>query len=166
MTPAYAAPAWAGFATVVATAAATLTGLLFVAVSINLQRILQKPNLPGRAGQTLVIFTIPLIFSIFVVVPGQPQSVLAGELIGTGFLLGVFLLIIDAKASRAGQESGRSWLLSRIFPAIGSCTCLVLAGCTLLAQAGGGLSWLVPAALIAIIAGLANAWALLIDILR
>jgi hypothetical protein len=44
--------------------------------------------------------------------------------------------------------------------------CLLLAGGTLLAQAGGGLDWLVPAALIAIIAGLANAWVLLIEILR
>jgi hypothetical protein len=48
VTPAYAAPAWAGFATAVAAATATLTGLLFVAVSINRQRILQYPNLPGQ----------------------------------------------------------------------------------------------------------------------
>jgi hypothetical protein len=50
VTPTYAAPAWAGFATAVAAATATLTGLLFVAVSINLQRILQYPNLSGRAA--------------------------------------------------------------------------------------------------------------------
>jgi hypothetical protein len=79
VTPAYAAPAWASFATAVATAAATLTGLLFVAVSINLQRILQYPNLPGRAAQTLVMFSLPLVFSILMLVPGQPVAVLAGE---------------------------------------------------------------------------------------
>ncbi len=99
--------------------------------SINLQRILQYPNLPGRAGQTLVMFTVRLIFSTFVLVPGQSTA-----------------------------------MLSRIFPAISSCLCLLLAGCTLLAQAGGGLDWLVPAALIAIIAGVGNAWVLLIEIVR
>ena len=166
MTLAYAAPAWAGFGTAVATAAATLTGLLFVAVSINLQRILQYPNLPGRAGQTLILFTTPLVFSIFVLVPGQSRPVLAGELIGTGLVIGAALLIIDARAGRAVVETRRTWLLSRIFPSISSCLCLVLAGCTLLAQAGGGLYWLVPGALIAIIAGLSNAWVLLIEILR
>lgn len=59
-----------------------------------------------------------------------------------------------------------AWLLSRIFPAISSCVCLTVAGITLLIQAGGSLYWLVPAALIAISAGLANAWVLLIEILR
>jgi hypothetical protein len=111
VTPAYAAPAWAGFATVVATAAATLTGLLFVAVSINLQRILQYRNLPGRAGQTLVMFGIPLVFSIFLLVPGQSRAVLAAELIGTGLILGAGLLVIDARAGRAVQETRGSWLL-------------------------------------------------------
>lgn len=110
MTPAYAAPAWAGFATAVAVAAATLTGLVFVAVSINLQRILQFPNLPGRAGQTLIMFTISLIFSIFVLVPGQPSAALAAELIGTALLVGAFLLIIDARAGQAPQETRCSWL--------------------------------------------------------
>jgi hypothetical protein len=38
MTAAYAPESWDGFALAVVTAAATLTGLLFVAVSINLQR--------------------------------------------------------------------------------------------------------------------------------
>jgi hypothetical protein len=73
VTPAYTASAWTGFGTVVATVAATLTGLLFVAVSINLRRILEYPNLPGRAGQTLVMFSIPLVFSILLADPGRPD---------------------------------------------------------------------------------------------
>jgi modulator of FtsH protease len=166
VTPAYAAPAWVGFATAVAAAAATLTGLLFVAVSINLQRILQYPNLPGRAAQTLVMFSTPLVFSIFMLVPGQPAAVLAGELIGTGIVIGAGLLVIDARAGQSVHETRHSWLLSRIFPAITSCVCLVVAGATLLPQAGGGLYWLLPAALVAIVAGLANTWVLLIEILR
>jgi hypothetical protein len=166
VTTGYAAPAWAGFGTVVATVAATLTGLLFVAVSINLQRILQYPNLPGRAVQTLVMFGIPLVFSIFLLVPGQHPAVLAGEFIGTGIIVGAGLLVIDHRSGRAEQETRRSWLLSRIFPSITICLCLIIAGCTLLAQAGGGLYWLVPAALIAVMAGLSNAWVLLIEILR
>jgi hypothetical protein len=92
--------------------------------------------------------------------------VLAGELIGTGILIAAGLLVIDARAGRSVHENRYRWLLSRIFPAITSCVCVVVAGGTLLAQAGGGLYWLLPAALVAIVAGLANTWVLLIEILR
>ena len=46
-----------------------------------------------------------------------------------------------------------------------NCGCLVIAGGTLLAQAGGGRYWLVPAALAAFIVGLVNTW-VLVGILR
>jgi len=65
---AYSATVWGGFGTTVATAAATLTGLLFIAVSINLKRILDYKPLPGRAAQTLFFFVLPLIFSLLLVV--------------------------------------------------------------------------------------------------
>ena len=54
-----------------------LAGLLFVAVSINLKRILEFPSLPARAGQTLMLFVMPLITGLFLVVPGQPAAILA-----------------------------------------------------------------------------------------
>jgi hypothetical protein len=41
---------------------------------------------------------------------------------------------------------------------------LAVAGATLLAQAGGGLYWLVPSILIATFFGLINAWALLVEV--
>jgi len=41
-----------------------------------------------------------------------------------------------------------------------------VAGASLLAQAGGGLYWLVPAVILAIVAALIDAWVLLIEIVR
>ena len=43
---------------------------------------------------------------------------------------------------------------------------MVIAGATLLGQAGGGLYWLVPCVISAFILGLANVWVLLVEILR
>jgi hypothetical protein len=166
MTTGYAAGDWAGFGTAAAATAATLAGLLFVAVSINLKRILEFPSLPARAGQTLMLFVTPLLTGLFLVVPGQPAAVLATELIVTGVGIGSFQLAIDDRSVRAEQETPVTWLVSRIFPALVSCGCLLAAGVSLLAGGGGGLYWLVPAVLAAIVFGLINAWVLLVEILR
>jgi hypothetical protein len=47
---------WNTLLSVRAGAAATLTGLVFVAVSINLSKILTFPGLPGRAAESLLQF--------------------------------------------------------------------------------------------------------------
>jgi hypothetical protein len=163
---AYAVGDWTAFGTATAATAATLTGLLFVAVSINLKRILEFPSLPARAGQTLTMFVTPLLAGLFTVIPGQPDAVLAAELIGTGVVIGTFQLMIDHRSVRAEQETPVTWLVSRIFPAVVSCGCLLAAGVSLLARLGGGLYWLVPAVLAAIVFGLINAWVLLVEIMR
>ena len=74
--------------------------------------------------------------------------------------------MINQRAGRSDKETRLTWALVRLFPLIVSCGCLVLAGVTLLAQAGGGLYWLVPSVLAAIVFGLINAWVLLVEILR
>jgi len=51
-------------------------------------------------------------------------------------------------------------------PGGGELRCLALAGATLIAAAGGGLYWLVPSVLAALIFGLINVWVLLVEILR
>ncbi len=57
-------------------------------------------------------------------------------------------------------------MIGRVVPAVVSSGCLAAAGVTLLAQAGGGLYWLVPSVLTALIFGLINVWVLLVEILR
>ncbi len=163
---AYAPSSWADFALAIAAAAATLAGLLAVAVSINLQRILAFANLPGRAAQALILFSTPLVTGLFLIVPKQPRAALASELLVTGIVVGAVQIVIDARSPRSDQETRLTWVVGRTIPTIVSCGCLVVAGATLLAQAGGGLYWLVPSALAAIVFGLVNAWVLLVEIQR
>jgi hypothetical protein len=166
VTTAYAPADWTNFGLGAAGTAATMAGLLFVAVSINLKQILEYPNLPARAAQTLILFATPLVAGIFLLVPGQPATALAWELLVTGVGVGALQLLIDARSQRSDQETPLTWLLGRVFPPIASCGCLTVAGGTLLAQAGGGLYWLVPSVLAAIVFGLVNVWVLLVEILR
>jgi hypothetical protein len=163
---AYAAKHWTDFGVATAGAAAALAGLLVVAISINLERILQFPSLPYRAGQTLVLVTLPLVTSLLLIVPGQPRAALASELLLIGLVTGSFMLVRDARTPMSEQENRVSRLFARILPTILTCGCLVVAGATLLAEGGGGLYWLVPAVLASFIFGLINAWVLLVEILR
>ncbi|HTT00157.1 MAG TPA: hypothetical protein VMI33_26450 [Streptosporangiaceae bacterium] len=163
---AYSAGHWTDFGVAVAGSAATLAGLLFVAVSINLERVLSFPSLPARAGQTLILFTTPLIAALCLLVPGQADVALGCEFLVLGVLVGGFQVRLDARSVRAEQETPVTWVVSRVFPAIVSCGCIVVAGATLLARAGGGLYWLVPGALAGIVFGVINAWVLLVEIQR
>lgn len=166
MTTAYTASAWTGFGAAVATAAAALAGLLFIAISINLRQILDAPGLPSRAAQTLILFGTPLVTALLLVVPGQARLALGLELLATGLVIGGTQVYLDLTTDRSDEETMWRRLIGRVFPSVVSCGCLVLAGTTLIAAAGGGLYWLVPSVLTAIIFGLTNVWVLLVEILR
>ena len=53
--PAYSAAEWESLFVAEAGASAALAGLLVVALSINLERILKGSGLPGRAGEARVL---------------------------------------------------------------------------------------------------------------
>jgi hypothetical protein len=166
LSAAYSASAWGGFGEAVATAAAALAGLLFIAISINLKEILDIPGLPSRAAATLILFGTALLAAVLVVVPGQARVALGLELVATGLVLGGAQVYLDLSTERGEEETLARRMIGRIFPAYISCGCLVVGGATLAAQAGGGLYWLVPSVIAAIAFGLANVWVLLVEILR
>jgi hypothetical protein len=164
----YSAAGWADFGVATAGATAALAGLLLVAVSINLEKILDSryPHLPNRAAQTLLFFAVPLVVGLLLVVPGQPRAALGSEMIVIGGGVGGFLLVSNARLSLSEGETPFTWTISRTVPAVAIYGCLVVAGATLLAHGGGGLYWLVPSVVAGIAFGLLNVWVLLIEILR
>ena len=62
---------WSTFAQVAGTAAASLIGLLFVAVSIRIDFIARSQELRNRAAQTLSLFGTVLLTAILIPIPGQ-----------------------------------------------------------------------------------------------
>src|ERR671926_77603 len=100
----YLAAPWSDFSVAVVGAAAALTGLLFVAVSINIEQILAVGTLAGRALSTMILFVVPLVVGIVMLVPGQSLTALGLELIGTGVLAGVGLLGVNRPANRGALE--------------------------------------------------------------
>jgi len=62
-------------------AAAVLAGLVFLAVSINIGRIMAIPGLPGRAGESVIFFLGVLVESALLLIPGQSATALGIELL-------------------------------------------------------------------------------------
>jgi hypothetical protein len=82
--PTYSAAEWESLFVAEAGASAALAGLLFVALSINLERILKGSGLPGRAGEAIVLLLTVLVVSTFGLVPGRSPRVLGAEVLGLG----------------------------------------------------------------------------------
>jgi|SRR5215216_1306367 len=77
---------WHDFFLALAGTAGVLTGLVFVAVSINLQEIVSEPGsgLPGRAAEALILLVGVLTVSILLLVPGQALVMVGAEVLVVG----------------------------------------------------------------------------------
>jgi hypothetical protein len=162
----YLAASWSDFSVAVVGASAALTGLLFVAVSINIERILHIESLTGRSLSTMILFVVPFVVGMLLLVPEQPTTALGMELIVTGIATGAVLLRVNRPGSRGQLEPRSGWLLIRLVPSVTIALFLLFAGSSLITGAGGGLYWVAPATIEAFLAGLAAVWVLLVEIRR
>ncbi len=160
----YSTLAWHDFFIGTIGAAAALTGLLFVAISINLEQILKFPQLPGRAAGTLGILVSALVVSGLALAPGQGDRALGIEIAATGAIVAVQATWVARGKETPGEPL--SWriehLATLLLPSIG----LIVGGVSLAAGAGGGLYWVLAAILLAFVSAAINAWVLLVEIKR
>lgn len=170
MDAAYGVGAWKDFAVVVGGAAAALAGLLIVAMSINVEEILRFRGLPARAAAALVTMLSPLVVAVLLLVPGQSDVVLGVELVVLGLLLGYGLLgplgRLSGFREQAREDTLGQWLVGTAAPIALLVGGLVLSGIGVATGAIGGLYWLVPAVLAAVLGGTTQAWVMLIEIRR
>ncbi len=158
---------WADFFVAELGAAAALTGLVIVAISINVTRILAHPLLPGRAAETLVAPTGVLVAASYALVPHQPDWLFAAELAFTGALMWLIPTVLQIQAARSGEINGRPrFILPRfVLAQFSSLPFLVTAVLVYLGHPGA-MYWVVPGVVVSLIATVINAWVLLVEILR
>jgi hypothetical protein len=157
---------WTDFFVTTGGAAAALTGLIFVGVSISLARILSIPKLPGRAAQALILLLTVLIVSALCLVPFQPNYLLGIEIIFIGIIIWIITFRADLQIlSKTDKQYKKQYLMNTSFTQL-SVLPYIVAGIALLAGKFGGIYWLVPAFLFSFIKAVIDAWVLLVEINR
>ena len=163
--------AWHDFFLAQAGAAGVLTGLVFVGVSINLQKTVSNPHsgLAGRAAEALILLVAVLTVSVLVLVPGQGKGLLGAEVLVVGLAAWVWIVAIQLPRLREWgtmrADLRLSFVLRVVLGQVGTLA-MVIAGFAVLWVGPGGLYWLVAGTLLSIIAALVDAWVLLVEINR
>jgi hypothetical protein len=151
---------WHDFGVTIGSLAGALTGLLFVALSIKSDTLSKSVSLRSRAAQTLVLFMTSALAAIVLVAP-QPGDALGGELVALAATSGAALYVLDRQGGH-DQTSRVARYIERASPNAITQVLFGVAGITFLITAGGGLYWLIPAAVFSLVGGVINAWLFLV----
>ena len=147
MPPAYNPVVWSAFLSTEASAAAALTGLVFVAVSINLSQIVISKPLVARAAKAIFTLVGILAAATFALIPGQSAAVLGAEIAASGVI--VWLVVTRTQHvshHRNPYVSARARFFFTVLTQIASLQ-FIAAGVSCWLGRGGGLYWLVGATL-------------------
>jgi hypothetical protein len=154
------APAdWVGFGEMIGGASGALTGLLFVAVSLNADRIAPHQGLRSSAVQTLVLFISPLVMAAALLTPDQPDWALGAELIAIG-LAASWILLGTRRVQHSLPDDDKQLIaiFNRRGPNVMVMCLFVVSGIILACGESNGLYLLLPAAIVAQVSGVLNAW--------
>ena len=157
---------WSDLFVATAGASAALAGLVFVAVSINIERILKYPGLPERSLETLLFLVSVLLVSVIGLVPGQGHLALGLELLIVALAIDTIVLRQPTTQVAEGEAMPRSWRVARWTLRAVATVPFLIGAISVLAEQGGGLYWVFAGIVLAIAASVANAWVLLVEILR
>lgn len=160
---------WNSFYGSVAGVAATLVGLLFVALALN-PKIMNNRNLTGlnaMAGQTFHSFLVVLMLALLAQIPDDSRRTMV---VGLGFIgvQGLARLVLDIRRIRAGDPDPRWHGLAgaRRFtvPLFAYALCLWVAWALVQELDSTALGWLVTVILLLMIDASGNCWELLKEI--
>jgi hypothetical protein len=156
---------WHDFFVAQAGASAALAGLMFVALSINIDRILKSPWLPPRAASTMTLLIGSVVQALLALWPAQSLRVLGWEELVAAVIVFTYASWLILSGERTPKEYGGTassvfFVEFAAFPAVAGSLAIVGFGLE------GGLYAVALSMILAIVVGVVNSWVLLVEILR
>lgn len=157
---------WDNFFIAQASAAAALTGLIFVAVSINLNRIITEAYLVSRALQSIILLVNVLLVSSLLLIPQQSFKSIGIEvlflaLILWGIILTLALYILRKTPQQYKKHARLNFYISQI-----AALPFVAAGICILLFKENGMVLLAAGILFSFVKAISDSWILLVEINR
>lgn len=149
---------WHDLFVVTCGAAAALTGLIFVGVSLNLTKILAYETLPNRALLSLVLLLNILVVSILFLIPAQTTFILGLEILVVGILFYIAITKIDISNYRKTDSKYKKQY--RIHMTIDQLAIIpyVVAGIAILYYDEKGIYFIVPGIIFSFCKSIFDAW--------
>src|SRR4029077_6824416 len=92
----------------------TLTGLVFVAISINLAKIIETPGLSGRAGDSILQFLQVFLICTTPLIPIHPTAAIGFEIVVIALFSWVVQVVAHVRYGKSRSGHPLLWLIVRI----------------------------------------------------
>jgi len=163
----YLSGTWTDFFVAAAGASAALVGLVIVALSVNLQRIISEQQLPSRGSAAIGALVLILVGSMAALIH-QPIATLAIEILVFAVLAWLFQFWSARQTVVACLESRRPLFESMIGITIGQIQVIpfIIGGILLFRGHHAGAYWIAAGVIASFVCSIINVWILLVEILR
>jgi modulator of FtsH protease len=147
-------------------AAAALTGLLFVSLSINLEGLLKEPALLNRAGASLAMLLGVLLTSSLTLVPDLGSGRLGVLVLLVGGILWAMVTLLSVKNVEGIDVEYRRRAIGFLGFRQLAIVPLLVGGIVLATGNDRGMFWIAGAFTVTFVVTIVEAWVLLVEIDR
>lgn len=147
-------------------ASAALAGLIFVGLSINLQKIMETSHLPNRVLEALVVLVAVLFLASFMLIPNQSFLAIGIEVLLVGLCEWIVIVYLQIDSLRKMPAEFRLSFARIILICQMATLSLIIAGVIFLTGGAEGFYWIVAATLLSFLTTFVDTWVLVIEINR